>query len=707
MDRPSHVIHKSHKLTVDTFNDEDLVYVRFSGALDEDFVGKELAEKLSAPMVILQLADIQRITSFGIREWMDFIQVLDQKADHIVLAECAQKIVDQINMVANFTGKGRVFSFYAPYRCDECDAEQRVILQLDRDWEVIKSLRPPELPCANCGELQQFDEDPITYFSYIVGQGPIELPQEVRVLLTSPAQYRPSVLELSRRMEVDKLVEGNFTYVRLSGDLNASFPRSKLADGLEGTVIVDMTNMGRLDPAGAAEWRTFLQMLTPAITSFSIEGMPSLYLEKLGHAASLGARAQVLDFSLTYACERCGVTAPYDIDVAKHYEQLSQGATPVMTCRQCKAQITSTASQQLLDQARTLPWPELSAEARAFIAKAKQRPADRKASEAGVTFRNRRPARGLWLAVIASLAIAGAAVAYTVIESGDTQVVPDTRLGKLVEASAPERPPWLTSDTQLSGDCQTSEKLAISCTGVSTLLADQKQAQEQARDVALESSLRSVGLLIDNVKWTAEIGSVYGRVRQAKVAEFSNEQLRDPGSMHYQRAKEALLGGRQAVIAAARKILGDRVDFDKPTDLYWERYLTADSKDEQYLFFVHYQIPTEAVESMLELFGKSDDALGVTLVTAFPGLAWLHPTLEGGVVVMGVEDSYLKEAGLVSGNIITAVQGRPIKDTTAFIQVLDYQIKSVQEGGGDLRLTVMTDGQRTSEITMPADEFRD
>lgn len=705
MDRPSHVIHKTRKLSVDTFTDEDLIYLRFSGAIDEDFAGKELADKLTARMVVLQLADIQRISSFGIREWIDFIQALDQKTDHIVLVECAQKIVDQINMVANFTGSGKVFSFYAPYRCDECDTEQRVILQLDRDWEVIKSLRPPELPCANCGELQHFDEDPITYFSYMMDQGPIELPQEVSVLLTSPAQYRPSVLELSRRMEVDKVVEGEFTYVRLAGDLNASFPRGRLADGLEGTVIIDMTNMGRLDPAGAAEWRTFLQMLTPAITSFSIKGMPSLYLEKLGGAHGLGRRAQVLDFSLTYACQRCGTTAPHDIDVARYHEHLRHGTMPEMTCSECKAPTTSTASPQLLEQVRALPRPELSDEARAFIAKIVARPPERKTTEAGVTFRKRKPSRGLWLAVAASLAVAGAAVAYAVIEGGGTQVVPDTRVGKLVEASAPERPAWLTSDTQLSGDCRTEEDLTISCTGVSSLLPDQKQAQEQARDVALESGLRSVGLLIDNIDWAAEVGSVYGRVRQAKVAEFSNEQLRDPGSMHYQRAKQTLLDGRRAVIAAAQKILGDRLAFDNPTQAYWERYLTTDSKDEQYLVFVHYQIPADTVESMLELFGKSEDALGARLATAFPGLAWLYPTLEGGVVVVDIDDSFLKDAGLAPGHIITAVQGRPIKDLSAFIQVLDYQIKSVQAGGGDLRLTVMTGAQRTNEIAIPADQF--
>ena len=64
------------------------------------------------------------------------------------------------------------------------------------------SYNPPKIyealqAAGKLGEITviAFDEDPITYFSYMMDQGPIELPQEVSVLLTSPAQYRPSVLE--------------------------------------------------------------------------------------------------------------------------------------------------------------------------------------------------------------------------------------------------------------------------------------------------------------------------------------------------------------------------------------------------------------------------------------------------------------------------------------------------------------------------------
>ena len=90
--------------------------MRLAGTIDEDFGGKALAAKVDADALILDLAGIKKISSFGIREWVDFIGAV--KAPTIVLVACAPKVIDQINMVANFTGRGHVLSFQAPFRCD-------------------------------------------------------------------------------------------------------------------------------------------------------------------------------------------------------------------------------------------------------------------------------------------------------------------------------------------------------------------------------------------------------------------------------------------------------------------------------------------------------------------------------------------------------------------------------------------------------------
>src|SRR6185295_7060807 len=129
--------------------------------------------------------------------------------------------------------------------------------------EVIKSMKLAERPCLSCKEGMYFDDDGSTFFSYIVGQEKFQLDPEVAIFLASKLDY--AVADGARKLRVDKVIEGRTTYLRLAGDLDRAFPREKLAEGLEGTVIVDVSAIGKIEPAGAAEWRSFIQMITPGV----------------------------------------------------------------------------------------------------------------------------------------------------------------------------------------------------------------------------------------------------------------------------------------------------------------------------------------------------------------------------------------------------------------------------------------------------------
>ena len=96
---------------------------------------------VQAAWLILDLGGVKKISSFGIREWVDFMATAAKQCGQIILIEAAPKVVDQLNMVANFAASGRVFSFYAPCRCDYCDSEQRVLLEVAKDYEAIKAMK--------------------------------------------------------------------------------------------------------------------------------------------------------------------------------------------------------------------------------------------------------------------------------------------------------------------------------------------------------------------------------------------------------------------------------------------------------------------------------------------------------------------------------------------------------------------------------------
>ena len=239
----------AQKLSIEKFADGGIACLKFSGTIDEAFEGKKLGAQVAGDVLVVDLGAVKKISSFGIREWVDFITAAGKQVRSVVLIECAPKVVDQLNMVANFAGTGRVFSFYAPFRCDYCDSEHRVLLQIDKDHETIKSMKLADRACPACNEAMYFDEDGATFFSYLLGQPKFELEPEIASFLASKLNY--AVADLNRKLRIDKLIDGTTTYLRLVGDLERTFPREKLAEGLEGQVIVDLISVGRIEPAGA------------------------------------------------------------------------------------------------------------------------------------------------------------------------------------------------------------------------------------------------------------------------------------------------------------------------------------------------------------------------------------------------------------------------------------------------------------------------
>src|SRR4051812_44546651 len=100
------------KLVIEKFADGGVACLKFIGTIDEAFEGKKLGMTAAADTLVLDLGGVAKISSFGIREWIDFVTAAGKHARSVILIECAPKVVDQFNMVANFAGGGRVWSFY-------------------------------------------------------------------------------------------------------------------------------------------------------------------------------------------------------------------------------------------------------------------------------------------------------------------------------------------------------------------------------------------------------------------------------------------------------------------------------------------------------------------------------------------------------------------------------------------------------------------
>jgi hypothetical protein len=117
---------------------------------------------------VIDLGEIERINSCGVRDWVNWLSKLDNNGTHSVLVECSPAIVAQINLVNNFTGNGVVKSFYVPYFCPECD-EEKVLLVEATDMGPPPH-EPPTCRCDECDLVMDFDDMPDSYFAFLSNQ---------------------------------------------------------------------------------------------------------------------------------------------------------------------------------------------------------------------------------------------------------------------------------------------------------------------------------------------------------------------------------------------------------------------------------------------------------------------------------------------------------------------------------------------------------
>jgi anti-anti-sigma regulatory factor len=678
------------KLTIEKFADGTVACLKFSGTIDEGFEGKKLGMTAAADTLVLDLGGVKKISSFGIREWVDFVTTAAKVCRAIVLIECTPKVVDQLNMVANFAGGGRVFSFYAPFRCDYCDSEQRVLLQIDRDHEAIKGLKLSERPCLSCKESMYFDEDGATYFSYLLGQERFQLEPAVEAFLASKLNY--AVSDLNRKLRIDKVIEGRTTYLRLNGDLDGTFPKEKLAEGLEGTVIVDLGAIGKIEPVGAMAWRGFISAVAPVAEKVYLASAPPAFIEKLCTRDDLNPKVQLVTVLMPYTCQGCGTTSAHNVDVAQHYDVLKFATAPELRCPQCKHAMQCHAGETVMTLLPTMPrptsGPELVKSIGILRERALQAAQPRRAlgstGAPTVTGGVQAARPSLVVPVLLALLVIVVAAAGALIYQRANK---PSEAGQ-VTASSGAKPAWVTSDVPAAATCSDTAK-GIACVGVSSLSARQDDAEDEAADAALDAVANALAVRIKDPKWKLAVLPIYASARDAKLAAFD----RDASNTS---ARRDVREARHAVAQALRATAGGAVPA-APTGRYWEERQTTDGK--RILAFAQVAIGATEAAKLIEAYTTPASALGATVVSLFPLISWRYPRLEHGVVITQLAPGPLQELGLAEQYIVLGVGGRETPDAATFAKLAADEHAALVERGGTLRLKVQADGGAPREFT--------
>ena len=110
----------------------------------------------------LDLAEISRINSSGVREWIRFIRAFTENRS-VSLVRCAVGFVQQLNMISNMAGGSKIVSVMLPYFCSSCDDERSHLLELASGGAEIHD----ELACPKCGGSMEFDDLKDSYLSFV------------------------------------------------------------------------------------------------------------------------------------------------------------------------------------------------------------------------------------------------------------------------------------------------------------------------------------------------------------------------------------------------------------------------------------------------------------------------------------------------------------------------------------------------------------
>ena len=109
--------------------------------------------------------EVPRINSIGVKAWIKYFSVLQQKGTRLRFQDCSTAIVEQINLISNFTCGGAVDSVYVPFSCGKCRGEFIAPFKVDDLKKIAMNL--PELDCPKCSGKASFDDIPEEYFAFL------------------------------------------------------------------------------------------------------------------------------------------------------------------------------------------------------------------------------------------------------------------------------------------------------------------------------------------------------------------------------------------------------------------------------------------------------------------------------------------------------------------------------------------------------------
>ncbi|MGE0546114.1 MAG: FIST signal transduction protein [Kofleriaceae bacterium] len=328
----------ANNATIETSAQGGFQVVKIRGRLTESFKGEQLGRTLSG-RVVFDLGEVDRVTSFGVREWLAMMTAASAITESYFI-RCSESVVNQLTMIRRFDGGARIASFFAPYLCTGCGGQVERLLDCERDAAELRSLAPAPVHCPRCDGEARFDDDARSYFAFAAAHVGTVLPHDLRALHDLLASHvAPAAME-----EIEKTV-GDVTRIRVSGKLSSQLRWRKVLDGIEGGLVIDLTPIAGSDAAGINNLEQALRALPPEVAPVQIEGAPSTVIDRMLQAGT--PRIEVVSAVVTAYCGSCAVHRPTMVRIDQYAHDVAKGLPHHLACKRCNGELAITATDSL------------------------------------------------------------------------------------------------------------------------------------------------------------------------------------------------------------------------------------------------------------------------------------------------------------------------------------------------------------------------
>jgi eukaryotic-like serine/threonine-protein kinase len=316
--------------------------LELSGVIDETFDAPGLLKDISGTVVI-DLDKVERITSFGVREWVRAIR--SQALEYLCFVNVRPSIVSQFNMISGFGGSGEIVTLFAPFACTSCDEITEVVFDLRREHASIVSDELPQVKCSKCGSTEtEFDDFAQTYFACVINNPPPSPNATARAIIDGVAE-EPTA---SVPFRIEKEVEGNVTALWLYGSLDKARRLKRIADGLQGEVVCVFKDLTSIEPDGLLGLKSFTSM---GGTELFFARVPAKIAPQLIGATG---KARVLSVVLPLRCRACQTVEPREAG-AKSLSQLLTGQPSEERCPRCSSPLFAQLERSQVEALLSLP----------------------------------------------------------------------------------------------------------------------------------------------------------------------------------------------------------------------------------------------------------------------------------------------------------------------------------------------------------------